>query len=62
MDDKSVRTIADELRLAIMKKSDHELFYFKQAIHSGEIKPQPLESVSEFIIRAAKEYKANLPF
>ena len=59
---KDMKSRADKIRNVLCKCSDEELVYFAYAIHSGEIKPEPLESVVEFIKRTGREYKDGLPF
>ena len=59
---KDIKTRADKIRNVLCKCSDDDLVYFAYAIHSGEIKPEPLESVVEFIKRTGREYKTGLPF
>ena len=57
-----IKERADKIRNVLCKCSDDDLVYFAYAIHSGEIKPEPLESVVEFIKRTGREYKSGLPF
>ena len=59
---KSTKQIADELRVEILTMSDEDLFYFKHAVHGGEAKTEPLESVPEFINRLARQHIENMPF